>query len=499
MNIQALRDERSRVLSAIDNLHATVRSRGGDFTAADRAEDDRLAAEYDALGGMISRAEGNVPLANRISGHDGLVPAAARSLDEILWATSTEVPATQPGARNAVEPVAVRSVDGLLEYAPRIDDFHGEQRNAVRAFQQIVPRMVLFGLLVDEQARSSKHGFEVARSHPAFRDEWQHICRALDVDTSGEGGAWVPTGIGGSWHEKVRAAGKVAPLFPRIDMPTNPWKMPIEGSDAVAYRVAEPTTDTESKMTASTPGTVAATFDAEIFGARTLWSRSVDADAAVAMLPFVERKLITAFVVAEERALLDGDTDGTHQDTDVHALGSTDARWAWDGLRKKALAETVATATSCTALNLGVVRKAMGKWGVNPADLAFIIGVSNLHTLLADTNLLTVDKFGPNATILNGQIGSVFGVPVIVSEHVREDLNASGVHDGITETKTFMLCVNRYEFAIGQRMGLDVAVDESIYRETFQRVGVAFVREDFQHIGSASTDDNVAIAANVTP
>ena len=41
-----------------------------------------------------------------------------------------------------------------------------------------------------------------------------------------------------------------------------------------------------------------------------------------------------------------------------------------------------------------------------------IIGVSAYLDLIADTNLLTVDKMGPNATILNGQVGSVASTPV---------------------------------------------------------------------------------------
>ena len=40
-------------------------------------------------------------------------------------------------------------------------------------------------------------------------------------DTAAEGLEWIPTGIGSTLHEKVRAAGKVAPLFARIDIPTN--------------------------------------------------------------------------------------------------------------------------------------------------------------------------------------------------------------------------------------------------------------------------------------
>ena len=141
-------------------------------------------------------------------------------------------------------------------------------------------------------------------------------------------------------------------------------------------------------MTASTPGTAAATFDAEILGGRTLFSRSLEADSALAILPFAQRKLVLAFTNGEEMAILDGDTDGTHQDADVQALGATDVRSSWDGLRKRALANAYAAVTTTTAANLGSIRALMGKWGVNPADLAFIIGVSAYHDLVLDTNLL---------------------------------------------------------------------------------------------------------------
>ena len=91
------------------------------------------------------------------------------------------------------------------------------------------------------------------------------------------------------------------------------------------------------------PGTGAATFDAEIFGGRVLFSKSLEADSALAILPYVQRKLVQAFVDAEEKAILDGDTDGTHQDSDVGS-STTDARTAWDGLRKRALANSSASA-----------------------------------------------------------------------------------------------------------------------------------------------------------
>jgi HK97 family phage major capsid protein len=520
--LQELQDERARLLNVIDDVIRTAQADGGRALTDDERtrHDDAVTAlegpdgvdaqivirtaeagDADRAAAHIARsARFNVPNVN-VRGNESVGAGVTRDLDEILWATDTVVRATSGNAQIPIEQVIVRSKhdNGPGKLAPRITAFKLEDRELVRSFQQTVADMAIVGMMVDRDANTSAKGFQVARSLPQFKDRWNGILRAMDVDTSAEGTEWVPTGIGASLHEKVRASGKVAPLFARINLPTNPWKWPLEGADLTAYRVAEPTADNASKVTASTAGTAAATFDAEILGARTLWSRSLDADSAIAIMGFQQRKLVQAFVDAEERAVLDGDSDGTHQDADVQAIGATDARSAWDGLRKKALAQTVATATTCTALNLGIVRKAMGKWGVNPADLAFIIGVSNYHALLADTNLLTVDKMGPNAVILNGQVGSVFGVPVIVSEHVREVLNASGVEDGITQTKTYMLCVNRNEWALGTRMALDVETDDSIYRESYQRVAVAFMREDLQCIGSAATDENTAIAYNVTP
>jgi HK97 family phage major capsid protein len=520
--IADLRAERARQLDTIDDIVRTAKEAARGLTDDERTSIDTATARADDLETEIARAAVADADTQRFAAADlrrsisvpnvNLAREAIRSnrsLDELLWATADSVPAgthdktgqfrQHSVARNAVEQVVVRNQDGDAVRAPRLSEFTPDSRGVVRSFQQTVADMALFGLLVDKSAKSSRDGFEVARSHPAFRDRWKDVCRSMDVDTSGEGGTWVPTGIGATLHEKVRAEGKVAALFSRVDLPTNPWKWPIEGTDATAYRVAEPTGNTETKVAASTPGTVAATFDAEIFGARTLFSRSIEADSAIAILPYAQLKLVKAFVTAEERAILDGDTDGTHQDSDTNTAGTTDARWAWDGLRKKALAQTTVTATTTSVANLLALRAGMLKWGVNPADLAYIIGVSAYHDLLADTNLLTVDKLGPNATILNGMVGSVAGVPVIVSEHVRENLNASGVHDGITQTKTYNLCVNRNEWVMGQRMALDVEVDDSIYRETFQRVVVGFMREDFQHVGDAAANDDTAITFNVTP
>lgn len=522
--VQALRDQRARLLNDIDVILNTAKEAKRDLTDQERTDHDALVAQIEGDGGLDaqiaaavvkdadaarfanqdSRRSTAIPVPNiNVRGDYAVGANVTRDLDHLLWATKDSVQASQGTAQIPVEEIVIRSKqdDGPGKVAPRLNAFRPQDRELIREFQNTVAEMAFVGLLVDKKANSSAEGFEVARKLPQMRDKWATIMAALDVDTAGAGAEWVPTGIGAALHERVRASGRVAPLFTRVNMPQSPWKWPVEGGDLTAYRVAEPTSDTASKVTASSAGTVAPTFDAEIFGVRALWSKTLDVESAIAIAPFYQAKTVQAFVDGEEKAILDGDTDGTHQDTDVHALGATDVRWAWDGLRKKAIAQTVPAVgqTTTSVANLLLLRKAMGLWGVDPTELAYIVGVSAMHTLLGDSNLLTVDKMGPQATILNGMIGSVGGVPVIVSQHVRENLNASGVHDAITETKTYNLCVRRSEFAIGQRMALDVEINDVLYMETFQRVVVAFAREDFQHIGSAATNDDVAIAYNITP
>ncbi len=205
-----------------------------------------------------------------------------------------------------------------------------------------------------------------------------------------------------------------------------------------------------------------------------------------------------AFVDAEETAILNGDTDGTHQDSDVGA-STTDARTAWDGLRKRGLANAGSSGGNATATvaKVRTARALMGKWGLNPMDLVAISAIGPYYDLLGDSEVTSVEKYGAAATILNGELAKVAGVPLVVSEHIREDMNASGVYDGSTTDRTSIILVNRRQWALGQRMAIDVEVDDSIYRETYQRVVVAFMREDFQNLG-ASADDDTAVLYNIT-
>ena len=74
----------------------------------------------------------------------------------------------------------------------------------------------------------------------------------------------------------------------------------------------------------------------------------------------------------------------------------------------------------------------------------------------------TVDTFGPAATILTGQLGSIYGVPIVLSRFMGIDLNASGFYDNVTKTKSGLLCVNRSSWMNYQKSGIQIETAKEI-------------------------------------
>jgi HK97 family phage major capsid protein len=328
-----------------------------------------------------------------------------------------------------------------------------------------------------------------------FAHEASALRKAMDTATSEEGIEWIPTGFSNELVRKVRLQLKVASLHRRIAMPTNPFKLPIDGADATAYLFAESTSDTATKITASTPGSGNVTFDAVKLACRVLVSTELEEDSVVAILPLLHDKIVQALAEAQENATINGDTDGTHQDADVTA--STDVRKAWDGYRKLVSGAAKVDGSTFDKAALRAIRTAMGKYGVNPNNLAWIAGISVYNKMLALDEVVTLDKYGPSATVLTGELGKFDGIPIVVSEFIRENLNADGVYDGVTTTKTVLPLVYRPAFLYGDRRSITVKVSQELYMETDQDVAIATQRLDFKPVQDATAEPIVALGYNI--
>lgn len=291
--------------------------------------------------------------------------------------------------------------------------------------------------------------------------------KALTSTTAGSGDEWVPTDLSSELQRRFYLSSDLAALLAgrEVEMPTQPYEYPLATTRPTFY--LETTENTAA--TETSPGTGKLTLDAKRLMGRTDFSYEVDEDAIVPVLPFVQGQLSEAAADAYESAIINGDTAGTHQDSDTQLIAKAAER-SFNGLRKLALAITALKLDLSTGgineANLRAMKKALRKYGVRRRDLIWLVGSSGVNDMEGITNVSTIEKYGPRATILTGELASFLGIPIIVSERMREDLNASGVYDGTTTTKGSILLVNLSGWIPGRRRDFTVEVDRDIKTQT---------------------------------
>lgn len=359
----------------------------------------------------------------------------------------------------------------------------------IRRFQVRADELVLISSALGINPRETRY----------FETDYLPALRAMDTATATEGQEFVPRELSAALIERVNLDLMVAALFPVIQMPTNPFDIP--GKSVARKRAGilpEATADSgQTKAKKITPNTRKVTLTAVKFAGEALVSKEAEEDAIIAMLPFITEDLTEYMAADLEDAILNGDTTATHMDSDVD--DSDDPRKAWIGLRKATLAgaKNDGGNDALTVADLRANRLDMGKYGVRPQDLVHILSIKGYIQLLSDSNVLTVDKYGQNATILTGELGKVDNTPIVVSEYARQDLNASGVVDETTTNRHSAVTAHRRGFIRGERRGMTVQVLRELYAESDQDAILATTRQAFSARFPTGTEPIVAQTYNL--
>lgn len=334
---------------------------------------------------------------------------------------------------------------------------------------------------------------------------WREAHKALTSTGSTAGDELVPTDLSTELQRRFMLATPMAAIFAarEINMPTNPFDLPITTSVPKFYHESVESTAT----TESAPGTTKATLTAKKFMGNTDFSYEVEEDSIIAVLPMVQERLSTGAAQAYEDTLINGEVSaGTQDKVDVAGTTISGVTYhhykAWNGLRYLALAISAlkvdfSGSGAVDSTNIMALRKAMGKYGLNPRELILIVGASAYNQLLAITNVQTIEKYGDRATIVQGELTSIYGIPVITSGFCREDVNASGKYDGVTTTLGTVLMLKPSEFLTGVRRDFMVETDRVITTQKMQIV--ASFRKAFVGLETPSaTIRSVAIGYNWT-
>ena len=293
---------------------------------------------------------------------------------------------------------------------------------------------------------------------PYGKDVLAPAIKAFGSTITGAGAEWVPTGVATTFLEEYELQRVLEGRFDLVNMPTNPFDQPKLKSVTKARRA----TEGQTNFAGANFGTDKIHFSAVKLEEFYPLPEELSEDSAPDFLAAARIEVVRAQERAAESAILNGDADGTHQDSDTQA-GATDlAEKIWDGLRKLALGNSGNGATydftnaAVDKTKISTLLSRMGKFGSNPDELMFICGPVIYNQLRHLPDVFTVEKFGPMAVVLKGALMAYAGIPIINSEHFREDLNASGVYDGVTVDRSALILVNTKRFYVGQRRPIRV-------------------------------------------
>lgn len=329
------------------------------------------------------------------------------------------------------------------------------------------------------------------------------VNEAMDTQTATEGLEWMPTDMSANMVEDIYLSLRVASLFPRYRMTSKTYDVPIRTARAHGYRMAEATTNAQyfsNLATAHSMETGKVTFVAEKLAALNFISDELDQDAILPVLNMMREDVIWGLNACIEDATLNGDTDTTagHMDTTLWT-GTSDSRGSWDGIRKSVASGQKVDLSTYNLSGLRNLRKTMDKYGTgasDPSELALILGPkTHIETLKLD-EVVTLEKYGPKATVFTGEIGRIDGIPIIISPYIYTNLNATGVYDGVTTTKTIAVLVNTKGFGFGDRQMVRVESERNALAG--QRFVLATGRWDFQKL-FASAEPVAAIGYNMAP
>ncbi len=392
------------------------------------------------------------------------------------------------GVKSMDELLVVNTADRKYSYLPKMD------LDKVKALKADVDTAVLISKIFKLPVEETKF----------FKEELSFSLKAFGIGSGDNGFEWIPTVVADSYIDEFNLERKVSGLFMEVKMPSNPYKWPVLTDGAIARRTGVATAI--NKQIFKTDKTIQ--FDAEKLASRYELPEELSEDSAPDVIKVIRQELMEGQEKALEIAILEGDTAGTLHNfsqlpdvtagTTIASIAAETPETVFDGIRTRVIAAGAAAtvdagATTISEPEISAARGKMGKFGVDPSQLALIAGPKVYNQLIQLDDVRTIEQYGGQATVLSGELAKYEGMPVIVSEYLREDLGAAGFNTATpaNNIKGSLLLVNRKRWFLGLRRAVVVKV-EANKTELDVLDLVAFSRRAFQAVLKADGSNYAA-------
>lgn len=348
--------------------------------------------------------------------------------------------------------------------------------------------------------KAQKAGVENVK--PASKQLRDVVEKALSATGAGAGDEYVPTNMAADLWRDMFLASRVAAQFDTPTQPSDPWDYPL-GWGLNTWRKGTSNTPT----TATDPNTAKSTFTSTEIVTETDWAYDLDEDSVIAVLPTLRAEIERGGADSIDAFVMNADaiTAGTGNVNSDDAAPAADAYYLTNGqagLRKASITDNTAmTSDVAGALADAKINTAMaklGKYATEPTSLRLFCDPKTYIAMLGLTNVVTVDKFGPQATIVQGVLANYAGIPVVPTIAIPLT-EADGKPSAVTpanNVKGQFVITHRDMWKVPFKRQLTIEVDRLIQKR--QLVMVASYRVAVGCRGTRSAQTHTVAGINIT-
>jgi hypothetical protein len=286
----------------------------------------------------------------------------------------------------------------------------------------------------------------------------------------------VATGVSTAIEKEITMNLRLAQAFREVQINSASQVLPIQPDAGLATWQTGPVNDGTGNLTKRAGGAQYGANQIVLKAFRlisqTYMDNHVDEEILINLMPMLVESVARSHARSVDAALLNAVT-GTEGFNGLVATAGSNAVTVLDN--------TGAADVAVTSAEFLEARKLMGKYGMMPEDLVYVVSQKRYYDLIADTGFADITDVGSDvATKITGQVGAIYGTPVIVSDNFPAEADGASIG----------LAVNVRNFVIPRLRGVNVEQDYEIANQ--RRVIVATQSLGFnQLVTDTATDVSV--------
>ena len=309
----------------------------------------------------------------------------------------------------------------------------------------------------------------------AAMDAVAHVYAAMDTAEAGFGNELIGNQYIRELWAGARRMSRVFGLIEQFDMTDPTAYLPVEADIPEMLFVAESTANNSSNYATTKTGSRRVQVDAKKFVIHQMWSGEMEEDSIIPYVPFLRRQQAVSLGHYSDSLVLNGDTTNAatgNINLDDADPADTKHYLAFDGIRHVGLVDNTGNQKDAAGpISLALLKGPKGRmldttylhdWGhpIDPNDLVYVADPETTDAIAFLDEVLTVDKYGPQATVLTGEQARVLGHPLVASIAMsKTEADGKVSTTAANNTKGQVVTFNRRGYVVGMRRRLQVETE----------------------------------------